>query len=234
MYSNEGYSQDGIVWNSYGNNISGYPVLTNAGNLHLLGFGSLPNVYVSEDGGQTFDVYPQNFSARIYGAVAFDYGNDGIVFATSNFNCPGLLVRSENGKDNWMDLTSKLSNGLPSLVYVEAAIENRVVTYACDNWWITKNNEWKVLARGGRRVCSLPDGSLFTSGGSRSIDGGETWTSFEVPLGLETEIRINANGIYFLDFRDRLWRSQDNGESFEYTLFETGKDLSSLKVLASS
>ena len=71
-------------------------------------------------------------------------------------------------------------------------------------------------------MCSLPDGSLFSSGGSRSTDGGETWTSFEVPLALETEIRINANGIYFLDFNDRLWKSQDNGESFEFVLFDTG------------
>ena len=223
LYSTSVFSTDqGSTWQSYPNGIGGIPTVTNADNLHILGTGysGHASTYVSTDGAISFETFSKDFEP-IFSAKPFTFGTDGVAVAQDL--CPNELRISENGKDNWMDKSNQLMNGSPNAFLVEAASKDLVLTENCNDWIKTTEGQWENFelssinssCRFFSRVFSFPDGSLFSDEGCRSTDAGETWMEFENGfVRIENEIQINAQGIYFLDFGE-LWKSADNGETWE-------------------
>ena len=230
LYTISFYSHDqGVSWQPYPNGIGGIPTITNSGNLHLLGVGisGFSSTYISNDGGLSFETFPKDFEPSISFAMTFPVGSDGVAYSFEN--CPGELIVSENGRDNWEDRSTQLSNGKPYAFTVEAATEDLVLTEECREWIKTSRDQWESLEdedpnnfgcdRFIARIFSLPDGSLFTDEGCRSTDGGETWTEFaDGFIRIDSKININSSGIYVLEF-DEIWRSYDNGETWESIVF---------------
>ena len=231
IYSNSFYSPDGMSWNEYPNGIFGKPTLTAQGHLHLLGWNSL---HISQDGGQSFESY--QVEAPLAGvanlstlANSYPYGDAGIIYSLGR--CPGALIISENGLDNWEEKTDNLLIGAPYSFDVEAVSDGFVLAENCnsaDTYLRTNGNSWGSLpdqdpnnfsCGNFRTITSFPDGSLFTDEGCRSTDEGVTWEETTVGFLFDPLIYITANGAYILDFQE-VYRSTDNGESWEAFQFE--------------
>lgn len=246
IFSNSHYSTDGTTWNEYPNGIGGLPTVTNDGDLHVLSWNSL---FVSRDAGQTFETYtleePLGLVAGFSSlASSFVYGNSGIIYSIGR--CPGILIRSENGVDNWMDESDNLLVGAPYSFDVEAVSDGFVIVEDCnaeDRFIRTTSNSWESLTELDsinsscdyfNSIISFPDGTLFSDEGCRSTDQGTTWENVSPASFFSgSHIYYNLNGVYIVDFIG-IFKSTDSGENWEAFSFDSSNFLLSGNPVAVS
>jgi len=223
LYSNSKFSLDGYNWQSYPDGIVGMPTVTNTGSIHILGtdISGISSLYISNDSGISFDVFPRDFEVSENNIRTFPTGDNGIIYTSDN--CTPELLVSYNGIDEWIDISMNLSIGKPHSEFVEAASKNLVITDGCSSYLRITNDVWDPVddsdcSRLGNKIISFPDGSLYNERGCRSTDGGDSWINYGGSYFLR-DFQLNASGAYYRE-GNMINASYNNGETWEQIPFD--------------
>ena len=237
LYSEYGYSDDGINWSSYVGNRIGRILLSPNGNLHVTISGVLTTF---TDGGETMvercTVDLEN--DRLGGFLA--YGEEGIIF--NNHYSP-------NGCDDWMDISVELvGNSYASGVVAFSRDEVAATGNFCDDcdefMYLSSDREW---VKSGER-CELlqardlvwkdflfdEDGDFYFNG-CQSRDGGENWIEFVDPS--PQSYQANASGLFAFAEVDKsllIYKSEDSGDTWTKSTIENDFYISDMAVVSNS
>ena len=237
LYTEYGFSDDGVNWSNYVGNRIGQPLLSPNGDLHI----TVSEVLTTfTDGGETMvercTVDLEN--DRLGGFLA--YGEEGIIF--NNHYSP-------NGCDDWMDISVELvGNSYASGVVAFSRDEVAATGNFCDDcdefMYLSSDREW---VKSGER-CELlqardlvwkdflfdEDGDFYFNG-CQSRDGGENWIEFVDPF--PQSYQANASGLYaFAEDNKNLliYKSEDSGDTWSQSPIENDFSIHDMTVVTNS
>ncbi len=197
FYSTTSYSDDGITWTDYQNNLSGIITVLNNGNIHLIsgcsGQGTSTSqctqIYVSTDQGASFEIQSSiNLGYTMPSAGAVDLrsstrlgsqavGAEGVILYHEGRN-----FYSENGINNWLPIGQEF--GLPLAGRVEAASVDNVYVgenFTFDQYTLSSTGDWLDLQANAcdnfPKLFSLSNGNILGTPGCISLNNGQNWQS---------------------------------------------------------
>ncbi len=236
LYTEYGFSDDGMNWSNYVGNRIGQPLLSPNGDLHI----TVSEVLTTfADGGETMvercTVSLEN--ERLGGFFA--YGEEGIIF--NNHYSP-------NGCDNWMDISVELigksyASGVVAFSRNEVAATGNFCDDCDEFMYVSSDREWFVS---GER-CELQARDLFWKdflfdddgdfyfNGCQSRDGGENWIEFVDPS--PQSYQANVSGLYAFAGANKnllVYKSEDSGDIWSQSPIENDFSIHDMTVVTNS
>ncbi len=213
-----------------------------------LGSGGVRGVLKSEDNGQTFHAADKlqlkgDISGVTVNSMVFDQTNSEILYIASGNG----IYKSEDGAKTWRYILSginasdlSLDPNQSNIIYAAGAVgQNGKIIKSLDGGtsWVdiytepSKNNPVLAIAVGSANS-SLVVAGLGTGEIIRSTDGGHTWQATKDLSDRIARIRFGSNMAYALTIRKGLYKSSDQGVTWNSVTSTLTSDLISTSGLA--
>jgi len=180
LFHNTSFSDDGITWKEYPNQLSGLITLFPNKNVHLI---SNDKLFLSKDSGETFDqIGAISESIISYSTSSHALNNQTIFYWDEKSNEEGALYKLPAGQEPVL-ISNRIGN--PSINNIEAFnLENIFIakTFRYSDFINSENQDWREIDSDffdcsyHEDLLTTLDGSIISSNTCISNDQGESWS----------------------------------------------------------